>query len=67
MLIVIAVIGLLSGSPITRTGSIINLVLGIIILLIAMFAANNPVLLTMILGVVLIAHGISGYLHGDEI
>ncbi|MBR5503489.1 MAG: DUF308 domain-containing protein [Methanobrevibacter sp.] len=67
MLILISVLGLLSGPAPIRMGSAIYLVLGIIILLIAMFAADNPLMLTMILGVVLIAHGIIGYIYRDEL
>ncbi|AMK15953.1 DUF308 domain-containing protein [Methanobrevibacter olleyae] len=66
MLIVASVIGLLGGPTAQKTGSIISLVLGIVILFIAVFAANNPVLITIILGIALIAHGISAYLHADE-
>ena len=67
MLILASVIGLLGGSAINKTGSIISLVLGIVILFIAMFAANYPVLITIILGIVLIVYGISGYLQTEII
>ncbi len=63
MLIIASVLGLLEGSEINKTGSIVGLVLGILILFIAIFAANNPVLITIILGLALIAYGIIGYLH----
>ena len=66
MLIIASVIGLLGGAEINKTGSLVGLVLGIVILFIAVFAANNPILITIILGIALIAHGIVGYLHADE-
>ena len=66
MLIIASVIGLLGGAEINKTGSLVCLVLGIVILFIAVFAANNPILITIILGIALIAHGIVGYLHADE-
>ena len=66
MLIVASLIGLLGGAAINKTGSIVGLVLGIVILFIAMFAANNPVLITIILGIALIAYGVSGYLYADK-
>ena len=62
MLIIASVIGLLGGAEINKTGSLVGLVLGIVILFIAVFAANNPILIT----IALIAHGIVGYLHADE-
>ena len=65
MMIVAAVIGLLGGPSTQRTGAIISLVLGIVILFIAVFAANNPVLITIILGIALIAHGVSAYLYAE--
>ena len=61
-----SVIGLLGGAEINKTGSIIGLILGIVILFIAVFAANNPILITIILGIALIAYGVVGYLHADE-
>ena len=66
MLIVVAILGLLAGSDINRMGSVISLVLGIVVLFIAAFAASNPELITIILGIALIAYGVSGYLHADE-
>ena len=63
MLIVVAILGLLAGSDINRMGSVISLVLGIVVLFIAAFAASNPELITIILGIALIAYGVSGYLH----
>ena len=66
MLIIASVIGLLGGAEINKTGSIIGLILGIVILFIAVFAANNPILITIILGIALIAHGIVGYLYAGE-
>ena len=66
MLIIASVIGLLGGAEINKTESLVGLVLGIVILFIAVFAANNPILITIILGIALIAHGIVGYLHADE-
>lgn len=66
MLIIASVIGLLGGTEINKSGSIVGLVLGIVILFIALFAANNPILITIILGIALIAHGIVGYFHADE-
>lgn len=66
MLIVASVIGLLGGTEINRTGSLISLVLGIVVLFIAIFASNNPVLITIILGIALIVYGISGYLRPVE-
>ncbi len=66
MLIVVAVLGLLAGSEVNRMGSVISLVLGIVVLFIAAFAASNPELITIIIGIALIAYGISGYLHADE-
>ena len=66
MLIITSIIGLLGGAEINKTGSLVGLVLGIVILFIALFAANNPILITIILGIALIAHGIVGYLHADE-
>ena len=66
MLIIASVIGLLGGAEINKTGSLVGLVLGIVILFIAVFAANNPILITIILGIALIAHGIVGYLHADD-
>ncbi|ADC47796.1 hypothetical protein mru_1946 [Methanobrevibacter ruminantium M1] len=67
MLIMIAVVGFLSDSNVARTGALLYLVLGIVILLIAMFAAENPILITIILGVILIAQGIMGLIYGNEI
>ena len=66
MLIIASLIGLLGGAAINKTGSIVGLVLGIVVLFIAMFAANNPVLITIILGIALIAYGVSGYLYADN-
>ena len=66
MLIITSIIGLLGGAEINKAGSIIGLVLGIVILFIAVFAANNPILITIILGIALIAYGVVGYLHADE-
>ena len=66
MLIIASIIGLIGGAEINKTGSIIGLILGIVILFIAVFAANNPILITIILGIALIAHGIVGYLYADE-
>ena len=66
MLIIASVIGLIGGAEINKTGSLVGLVLGIVILFIAVFAANNPILITIILGIALIAHGIVGYLYADE-
>ena len=66
MLIIASIIGLLGGAEINKTESLVGLVLGIVILFIAVFAANNPILITIILGIALIAHGIVGYLHADE-
>ena len=66
MLIIASVIGLLGGAPINKTGSIVSLVLGIVVLFIAMFAANHPELITIILGIALIAYGVSGYLYADK-
>lgn len=68
MLIVTSLIGLLSGSLINRTPSFIFLVLGILVLFIAIFAAGHPELITTIIGLALIVYGISGYLtSGNEI
>ena len=67
MLILASVIGLLGGTTINKTGSIISLVLGIVVLFIAMFAANNPILITIIIGIVLIVYGITGYLRTEVI
>lgn len=67
MLIIASIMGLLGGAAINKTGSIISLVLGILVLFIAIFAANNPVLITIIIGIVLIAYGVSGYLSSDNI
>ena len=67
MLIIASVMGLLGGAAINKTGSIITLVLGILVIFIAMFASNNPVLITIIIGIVLIAYGVSGYLNSDNI
>ena len=67
MLIVASVIGLLSGAEINKTGSFINLVLGIVVLFIAVYASNNPVLITIILGIALIVYGITGYLYADKL
>lgn len=66
MLIIASLIGLFGGFGINRFGSIISLVLGIVILFIAVFAANNPILITIILGISLIAHGITGFLYPGE-
>ncbi|MBE6511941.1 MAG: hypothetical protein E7Z75_02150 [Methanobrevibacter olleyae] len=66
MLIIASLIGLFGGFGISRFGSIISLVLGIVILFIAVFAANNPILITIILGISLIAHGITGFLYPGE-
>ena len=66
MLIITSLIGIFGGFTINKTVSIISLVLGILVLFIAVFAANNPVLITIILGIVLIAYGISGYLYSDS-
>lgn len=63
----IAVLGFLSDNRITRTGALMYLVLGIVILLIAMFAADNPILITIILGVILIAQGIMRLIYTDQI
>ena len=65
MLIVASLIGLLGGAAINKTGSFISLVLGILVLFIAVFAANNPVLITIILGIALIAYGVSVYLYSS--
>ncbi len=54
ILIIVSAIGLLGGLPIQKTSSIITLILGIVILFIAIFAANNPILITIILGIALI-------------
>lgn len=67
MLILASVIGLLGGATINKTGSIISLVLGIVVLFIAMFASNNPILITIIIGIVLIVYGITGYLRTEVI
>ena len=66
MLIIASIIGLIGGAEINKTGSLVGLVLGIVILFIAVFAANNPILITIILGIALIAHGIVGYLYAGE-
>ena len=66
MLIIASIIGLLGGAEINKTGSLVGLVLVIVILFIAVFAANNPILITIILGIALIAHGIVGYLYAGE-
>lgn len=66
MLIIASVIGLVGGSPLNRTGSIVGLVLGIVVLFIAMFAANHPELITIILGIALVVFGLSGYLYADK-
>ena len=66
MLILASVIGLLSGAEINKTGSFISLVLGIVVLFIAVYASNNPVLITIILGIALIVYGITGYLYADK-
>ena len=58
MLIIASIIGLLGGAEINKAGSIVGLVLGIVILFIAVFAANNPILITIILGIALIAYGV---------
>ncbi|WP_407462767.1 DUF308 domain-containing protein [Methanobrevibacter sp.] len=67
MLIVAAVLGLLGGSTFNKTGSIISLVLGIVVLFVAMFASNNPILITIIIGIVLIVYGVTGYLRTEVI
>ena len=67
MLIVASVIGLLSGAEINKTGSFISLVLGIVVLFIAVYASNNPVLITIILGIALIVYGVTGYLYADRL
>ena len=67
MLILASVIGLLSGAEINKTGSFISLVLGIVVLFIAVYASNNPVLITIILGIALIVYGITGYLYADKL
>ena len=66
MLIIASIIGLLGGAEINKTGSLVGLVLGIVILFIAVFAANNPILITIILGIALIAYGVVGYLYAGE-
>lgn len=66
MLIVTSLIGLIGGTGINKTGSIVSLVLGIVILFIAVFAANHPELITIILGIALIVYGVTGYLYADE-
>ena len=66
ILIIVSAIGLLGGLPIQKTSSIITLILGIVILFIAIFAANNPILITIILGIALIANGVSSYLNIDN-
>ena len=66
MLIIVGVMGLLAGSEINRISSVISLVLGIVILFVAVFAANNPELITIIMGIALVAYGISGYLNADK-
>jgi uncharacterized membrane protein HdeD (DUF308 family) len=65
-LIIASIIGLLGGAEINKAGSIVGLVLGIVMLFIAAFAANKPILITIILGIALIAYGVVGYLHADE-
>ena len=67
MLIVASVIGLLGGAEINRTGSVVSLVLGIVVIFIAMFAAGHPELITIILGIALLVYGITGYLYSDKI
>ena len=62
MLIIASVIGLLGGAEINKTGSLVGLVLGIVILFIAVFAANNPIaeinktgsLVGLVLGIVIL-------------
>lgn len=66
MLIIVGVMGLLAGSEINRISSVISLVLGIVILFVAVFASNNPELITIIMGIALVAYGISGYLNADK-
>ena len=66
ILIIVSAIGLLGGLPIQKTSSIITLILGIVILFIAICAANNPILITIILGIALIANGVSSYLNIDN-
>ena len=66
ILIIVSAIGLLGGINKKKTSSIITLILGIVILFIAIFAANNPILITIILGIALIANGVSSYLNIDN-
>ena len=65
MMIVGAIIALLAGPEVSKFSALISLVLGIVVIFIAMFAANNPILITIILGIALIAHGISRYIYSD--
>ena len=66
MMIVGAILALLAGPEVSKFSALITLILGIVVIFIAIFAANNPILITIILGIALIAHGIVGYLHADE-
>ncbi len=58
ILILVGIAGLIGAGLMSKTGSILNLVLGILVIFIAIYAANSPQLITVILGIVLIANGI---------
>ena len=57
-MILVGIAGLIGAGLMSKTGSILNLVLGILVIFIAIYAANSPQLITVILGIVLIANGI---------
>lgn len=66
MMIVGTILALLAGPEVSKFSALITLILGIVVIFIAIFAANNPILITIIIGIALIAHGISRYIYADK-
>ena len=65
ILILVGITGLLGEGIMSKTGSLLNLVLGIVVIFIAIYAANSPQLITIILGIVLIANGILSLINNN--
>lgn len=65
ILICAAIIELLNRTPF-KLGALINLLFGIIVIILAIYVSDNPIVITMILGILLIANGIVQLLFGNN-
>ena len=57
-MIIVGILGIVYGEGLSKWGSVLTLILGIIAFLLGVFAITDPLLIVVLIGVVLIVRGV---------